>query len=282
MITRFAFTSLLVLSAAVPMPGSAASMEFVGSDPNWFDPGNWSGGQVPGPGDDVVLDGRDFVVIDPALGHAHVQIRDLIVRGRAKLTTLPGTVLELGDEILEDAGQVDYRASAVLGERLIAVPDPEWSAAGFGGHGLKLNPTPKSKRDVILKSSMHTSIGLGGVTPASLAFDAAGQPQLSAGPGHHATLDTEVVLLAGSLRLSLHYGFEPAPGDRFTIITASRRSLGHFAGLPEGGLVGCTDAGIGIYISYVGGNGQDVVLNARATSGPACLLVPAIQTIRDR
>ncbi|MEZ0472041.1 hypothetical protein [Luteimonas salinilitoris] len=277
----------LAAAAAFCLPAQAQTpqdpLHFSGTDRNWFNPRNWSAGRVPTAADDVVLDRHDRVVIDPASGDAWVRIRDLDVRGNARLTTLPGTVLQLRDEVIGDDGQIVYRASGTIGEHLIAAPavaGAGMAKPGFGNGGIKLNPTPKSKRDLILKSSFPVQFGLGGLQPASLHFDAGGT-RLAAGPGHYATITTETAILAGDLRLSLHYGFRPMAGDRFTIIDISRRSLGRFDAFPEGSPVGCTADRIGLYISYVGGDGNDVELSARRTDPVTCLLLPAIQHIRE-
>ncbi|MGH8477275.1 MAG: hypothetical protein ACRERV_07385 [Methylococcales bacterium] len=52
-------------------------------------------------------------------------------------------------------------------------------------------------------------------------------------------------------------------------------------GFPEGSLVGWTDDNVGFYISYMGGDGNDVVLSARDPRPPSCLLLPAIQKVRE-
>jgi len=83
------------------------------------------------------------------------------------------------------------------------------------------------------------------------------------------------------LSLSLYYGFRPRAGDSFQIITANRLLVGTFPGMPEGALVGCTDDNVGFYISYVGGDGNDVVLSARDTRPLTCLLLPAVQKVRE-
>ena len=70
------------------------------------------------------------------------------------------------------------------------------------------------------------------------------------------------MVLDGDLRTSLLYGFTPSPGDRFQIITVSGRLTGRFRGLPEGGVV-ASFPGVLMRISYVGGDGNDVVLYAQ-------------------
>jgi hypothetical protein len=276
----------LVLVAAfnAPVVAQSSSTEalYIGRDGNWFNASNWSTGRVPGPADDVVLDGTASVVIDPALGSAWVQVRDLTVRGYAQLETRAGTILESRDEIVEDHGRIVLRASASIGDAFIATND----AAGQGGWCVDCtvavgNPTPKQKRIIVLQSSLRSEVGLGGTTAASFATDASGAPVLHAGPGHYATLNAETVSIDGHLWLNLHYGFMPAAGDRFRIVEATRRATGQFIGLGEGALTACTESGVGLYITYQGGDGNDVELIARPVVPATCLLVPAIQKIRE-
>lgn len=144
--------------------------------------------------------------------------------------------------------------------------------------GMRMNPTPKMKRDVLLKTGVVVQFGLGGTVAASITETPNGTVVRS-GAGHYATLTADSISLNGQLTLSLHYGFEPKAGDRFQIITARKRLAGQFLGLPEGAPVGCTGQNVGLYISYRGGSGNDVVLTAKATSPSTCLLLPAIQKI---
>jgi hypothetical protein len=70
------------------------------------------------------------------------------------------------------------------------------------------------------------------------------------------------VTLGGTLDVTMLPGFAPAPGTSFRILekTSSGAISGTFAGLPEGAIV---SAGGGTFrISYVGGDGNDVVLTA--------------------
>lgn len=288
----------VALVAALPAQAqstctSAGTVHFAGSDGDWFDPANWSGGCVPDADDDVVLDADDDVLIDPARGPMPVVIRDLVVRDRARLETLPGTHLVTRDELIFDEGEVVHRSSASEGDTLIVgAPSEPVAGWGYAKSTVQLNPTPKSKRDVILKTSATLQMGLGGLAPASIVTTSAGTV-VNSGPGHYATLTGDLVVLGGEpdspaqarrrgpgLLLALHYGFEPADGDSFQIVTANRRRVDRFRGLPEGALVGCTEDNVGLYITYAGGDGNDVVLTAADTSRQACLL-PAVQKVRE-
>ena len=278
-----AFTAASTTAYAVPASYDilTASKKFTAQngDTNWFNPANWSGGTVPGAGDDVLLDGDDKVVIDPALnrGAGKVQFQDLHLRDSASLETLPGTILETRDELVENQAQLIHRGSGGSGDTLVVAPDPQFCSLC----GMKLNPSPKSKRIIVLQSSATVDMGLGGTTPASLTRTGTGTLTLTAGAGTYATMTADTLLIDGDLKLSTYYGFSPRPGQKFQIMTANRSSRGEFTGLPEGGYVGCTEDNVGLRISYRGGDGNDVVLSAEQTHPGTCLLLPAVQKVRE-
>lgn len=311
---------LAVLIGVSALPAQAQVndyyQKYLGRNPNWYDAANWSQGRMPAAGDDVLIDGDSHVVIDPALGPADVTIRDLHVRGTATLETLPGVFLHLRDELIGDRARVLFRSGADEGENLIVGSVSEPADGGrlcstvdpFGcgvqilspdESGIHLNPTSQSKRTYVLKSSFPAVFGLGGTEPAAIQKTGAGTLVLG-GAGYYATVTAEVMVLGDDLgitaridrvpraridrvplRLSLHYGFRPRAGEQFQIITVQRHLVGRFAGFPEGALVGCTDDNVGFYISYVGGDGNDVVLTAKDIRPATCLLLPAVQKVRE-
>jgi len=69
---------------------------------------------------------------------------------------------------------------------------------------------------------------------------------------------TSYVTIGGTLNATL--GFDPAPGTIFRIIKTSGGVSGNFTGLPEGSRL--TIGGKQFRISYLGGNGRDVTLEA--------------------
>lgn len=230
-------------------------VHYVGRDGNWFNPSNWSSRRVPDAGDNVFLDGQDHVVIDPnndPTGYSRVTFGDLVISSVAVLETLPGTVIENRDTRVLDAGQLIHRSSGSLGKTLVI---------GSGG--------------------VSMDVGLGGTTPASLVQDATGGSRLAAGPGHYSTMTADTMDIEGELKLSTDYGFEPRPGDSFQIMTINGTRSGEFIGLPEGGYLGCTEQNVGLRISYVGGDGNDIVISAERTEPGICLLLPAVQKVRE-
>jgi hypothetical protein len=274
----FAFAPLAAASGVFVAAGDINNdVEYVGRDGNWFNPSNWSSGRVPGAGDSVILDGDDRVVIDPQndpTGYAKVTFGDLVVSSVAVMEVLPGVVVRARNQLVRDSGSLIFRASGDVGESLVVERD---SSAVT----LVQNPSPKTKRFVLLLPSVTMDMGLGGDMPASVTLDVAGGAQLEAGPGHYATMTVDTLVIDGDLKLSTYYGFEPWPGQSFQIVTVNGLRSGEFIGLPEGGYVGCTDDNVGLRLSYVGGDGNDLVISAEQTEPGICLLLPAVQKVRE-
>ena len=88
------------------------------------------------------------------------------------------------------------------------------------------------------------------------------------GNGHHAALHARGDAgLFGVLQISLLYGFTPSPGDLFTIMRIDGNASGTFANAAEGARVS-RFGGTDLYITYQGGDGNDVVLSAQLTPVP--------------
>ncbi len=256
------------LSASVMAQTTSTNvLHFEGRNSNWFDASNWREGRVPGANDDVVLDRGDSVVIDPTLGRAQIEIRDLYVGDGAALTTLAGTIMLLRDEHI-GAARIVNRSSGVIGEGQYFTAQVNNNCVECGV--VLSNPTPKTRRVILLQSSVTSEMGLGGIEPAKISRDASGAIRLAAGPGHYATTSAQTLLLNGHLWLNLVYGFRPIPGDSFQVFSAERYAGGQFVGLAESALVGCTSAGVGLRITYAGGDGNDVVLRAARASRAEC------------
>jgi len=104
-------------------------------------------------------------------------------------------------------------------------------------------------------SSSTYAVEIGGTTPGN-------------GAGKHDQINvTGTVALGGStLTLASSGGFTPTAGQTFTIINNDGNSdavTGTFNGLPEGAIIsGFLGSTLGGKISYVGGDGNDVVLTA--------------------
>ncbi|MCO6454551.1 MAG: autotransporter-associated beta strand repeat-containing protein [Pirellulaceae bacterium] len=107
-------------------------------------------------------------------------------------------------------------------------------------------------------STGSVDMSAGGVFSVELEGASAGN-----GAGFHDQLAVSgtVALGNGAATLSLSGAHVPAPGDDFVIIAndGAEDTTGFFAGLPEGSEL--TFNGVKLYITYNGGDGNDVVLN---------------------
>lgn len=258
----------LALPAAAQTGAGPHVKVFSGSDGNWFNPNNWNEGRLPGPADTVVLDANDYVLIDPSQGPMPVEFGDLHMSGNAVLETRPGSVVRNQDSLIIESARTIFRGSVILGESETFRIEADSANAPTAIY----NPITKDKRDIVINTKMTIEMGLGGREPASYSIDPTGAPIVNTGYGHYVTLNADRVELGGAvLSLSLYYGFEPEPGDRFQIVNARRSLAGQFDGLPEGELLGCTSKDVGLRISYRGGDGNDVVLTAERGDVIACL-----------
>jgi hypothetical protein len=240
-------TGLMAVMAMTTAANAQEVARYVGTDGNWFNPRNWSTGRVPSRTTDVVIGGQARVTIDPARGGSNVAIRDLWLRDEAVLETRPGTWFFSRNEWLADGSYLVHRSS-VAGSS-----SPVGSIIVTTYNGWHLNPSPQIKRNVILKTGIKTNLELGGATPASTA---------GFGPGHYATITADYMRLAGSLNVGLMYGFQPQPGQTFQIVTVNRWGIGQFDNLREGAMA-ARFGNVGLFITYRGGDGNDVVLTAR-------------------
>ena len=80
------------------------------------------------------------------------------------------------------------------------------------------------------------------------------------------------VELAGTLEVYLIDSFELLAGMSFDILKVGGTLTGQYGGLDEGLKVG-SFSGTNLYITYAGGNGNDVTLFSRAVPEPAALLL---------
>ena len=78
-------------------------------------------------------------------------------------------------------------------------------------------------------------------------------------------LITDSLTINGSLMVESLDGFQPAANDSFLIVAVNDSLSGVFVGLPEGATV-TTIGNVDLVLSYNGGDGNDVVLNASATT----------------
>jgi hypothetical protein len=234
----FLIVTLTAVLCAAPTTSLAQSNRvqgtFIGTDANWFNPLNWSNGAVPDENTDVVIAGRANVVIDPAAGPPEVAIRNLTLTGRATLETMPGATFHARLELIQNGARLIHRATDAgcgtdCGDLIVT-----WNA------GLQLNPTPKTKRDIVLQSTAKLTVGIGGTTPATEAAH---------GAGTYATLTGESVTVGGKLKVEFLYGFTPSPGDTFAIIRSASPIAGSYRRLVEGSMVARIGE-VGLFLTY--------------------------------
>lgn len=260
-------SSLVSSVVALASVTAGTTITFTGSTTDWYTPSNWDLGRLPQAGDDVVIGGGHSVIINPAndpgtatgsgAGAGKVVFQDLSITDGASLETLAGVEMTTRNEVLTNGGQLIHRSTRAtddpLGGTLTALPPSPRSGTGQGGP--VFNPTPKAKRDIVLQSTV--TFGLGGAIAASNTVPRA------FGAGHYATLTTDNATLGGTLDLETFYGFSPSLGETFQIINVGTTRTGTFDGLGEGAFVK-SFGNVGMFISYQGGDGNDVVI----TTGP--------------
>ena len=182
------------------------------------------------------VDNRDFGLIEVAVGGN---------------LTISENLNQNGSLVLENDG-TEFATAVVFGD---------FSGAGGVSGGGKLfvvgNLSPGNSPgrvtmdgSLFLGSGTETLVELGGTMPGE--FD-----QL---------IITRDLDLAGSLSVQLIDGFQLQTGHEFLIADVGGNLHGQFAGLDEGDLVG-NFGGIDLFISYAGGDGNDVVLTTIRPSG---------------
>jgi hypothetical protein len=204
-------------------------IRYIGEDGNWFNPENWTGGIVPGPEDDVVIAGSSDVIFDPARGpNPLLKFRDLFLFDAARVTTLPGTIIEFRDMLNNSTALPTFQSTLLIG-RFLAFD-----------MGMELNPSALIA-DYLEVTSGAVRMFLGGTQPAGP--DGVGQ-------GHYANIRSQTIFLnSPSLQVELIYDFQPKDGDVFIIVEAEVSLFGVFDGLIDGSLVQQFDE-VGLFISY--------------------------------
>ncbi|HLO97178.1 MAG TPA: PEP-CTERM sorting domain-containing protein [Fimbriimonas sp.] len=233
-----------VVGSSALSAAQVATATYTGLDGGiWHVASNWDTGMVPDANTNVIINGKRVTGDENAV----YELKNILITSFGSVETKAGSTWLAEDETIVD-GTLIHRSTNAINTGTGTL-----SFAGSGSSGgVWLNPTPKSKRIIVLQSSVQLRVGIGGSIAASAA---------AMGPGTYATLTGEQVTLAGELQLESFYGFVPTPGQQFQIITSTGGTFGQFDGLGEGSIVG----GLGGYamaISYAGGDGDDVVLTA--------------------
>lgn len=221
---------------------------FLGANENYLDPANWNnGGRIPGVDDSARLDGLT-AVIDPR-DPTPIPLGNLTLRNGARLI-VRDAVLQF-DTLDSEDSTLEFFNSYI---KLNTFIDPLLG-------GFNLNPSfLEAERIVLYKPETPARFGLGGDQPASAE---------ALGAGHYARMQGNSIDLDGQLNLFFVYGFRPQPGNTFEIITNTGGNPinGTFANAPEGSVLnGFCD--VQFRITYIGGDGNDVVLTAETPTQP--------------
>jgi len=180
---------------ALATPAGAQTTTWTGTlNASWTNPGNWSGGAIPGPGDDVVLAPAPF---QPMLFSQDPTCDDLTIQAGATLTLVNGWDLSVGGDLLVEAGG----ALSVTALGSVVTVTGDWTNDGayagggapvvLAGTGIVGGAVPSAFGDVTIAAGTRT---------ASTPFTVAGALVVEAG----ATLElpSGTIEVAGDLDAS--------------------------------------------------------------------------------
>lgn len=219
---------------------------YIGPDGGMWDvASSWDTGMIPDEHTNVVVELKGVVVPE---GYT-IKLEDILISSLGSVETRAGSSWEVGNETIIDGGSLIHRSTLTkVGTGTLVLGGTASTEPGL----MTLNPTPKTKRILVLQSSAQLTMGLGGAIGASEAMY---------GQGTYATLTGEQLTLNGNLQIASYYGFVPTLGQQFDIIKSSRSTTGQFTGLGEGAIAG-NIGGVDLRISYMAGDGDDVSLTA--------------------
>lgn len=292
---------LAVLAALAAPPADAQTWTGGGPDDNWSTGANWSGGVAPasGPATQVELSGPASVVDLPwtvnritLFGFHTVSGQPITFAGAA-----PGMIVGFRASVANPiilTGPTSIFVSLTLdltgdigGTGSLSVGGPGGVAlhgtnsytggtsivsAGLGLHGTMLGPVTldlggslRGSNGTVNGPVTVSPTGATGGTLTTGDLTVAGHANMvisGAGVGQHDTIRVNGTVTLNSAALALFGSYVPVPGDVFTLIEndGADAVTGTFAGLPQGAAV--TFNGVPLYISYVGGTGNDVTLQS--------------------
>ncbi|MGB7347142.1 MAG: autotransporter-associated beta strand repeat-containing protein, partial [Pirellulaceae bacterium] len=165
------------------------------------------------------------------LGGTTIQNSTLVVNG-----THASSIVVDGGGTLQGSGTINAPVTALIGSTVEPGNSPGVTNTG----------------DFDLQFGSTLEIEIGGTTPGNTATD------------HDQVNVTGSVTLGGTLDVSLFNSFTPSSGNTFTIINNDLADAvsGTFDGVAEGDVV--TDGQYSYTVSYVGGDGNDVVLTTNS------------------
>jgi len=245
---KFKTIIILLIISINSIAQTGGTVEFIGTDSNWFDPNNWSNGSLPDANTDIVLTAGQHIVIDPLHSPDGMPVViNNIDLNNATLSLLPDSQFQYNKMLLTEDSLFDAKSSEVFGDAL----EINKNGTNPGGFGVRLNPTTNDNRSIkITASTTKIQLFLGGNMAASSG---------NTGIGFYANLSADDIVLDGTLEVDTIYGFEPQVGDIFEFINARNSLMGQFNNLHEGSLLTLNND-YDLRISYRGGDGNDVTL----------------------
>jgi hypothetical protein len=243
-----------VVLTVQPLLAGATPLVHATNSGNWFDPLIWSDGQVPTATKEHVLLARQVGVPAAASGPT-AAVKSLSLRAGAGLqisnTTFQAESLDSSGSSVNVARSHlqldDFHIRRVVG------------CNGFSCGGIKLNPSLLAAgRFTVDEPGATVTFGLGGTNAATAT---------GLGAGHYARVVCDQAQLDGNLAVEFLYGFTPQVGQQFEIIHVNPTNgpnsglTGRFANVREGGAVAVV-GDLMLVLTYVGGDGNDVVLTA--------------------
>ncbi len=243
------------------LPGGVAPLVYAKQDGDWFAPSTWSDGGVPTATKEHILLARQVGLTSSATGPSGAA-KSLTLREDSQLDVRTAR-LEL-ETLTSSDSRLRLYSSHLLVLDLAILP-----GTGCFNCGIKFNPSFVEAQSAVLGENATIIFGLAGTNPASPG---------NLGAGSYARLQAATVELGANLEVQFLHGFAPEEGQQFQIVTSTtiRGRTGTFANAPEGALVTRYND-LGLYITYMGGDGDDVVLTVQPLPVGAAPLVYATQ-----
>jgi autotransporter-associated beta strand protein len=183
-------------------------------------------------------------------------------------------LIKKGAGILALTAANSYAGGTIVREGTLLVNNTTGSGTGSGSvtveTGATLGGSGTISGQISVAAGGHLAPGnspdilhTGNVTLASGAYFDVELNGIAPGSGYD-QLDLDGVIDLSDSQLNVLLGFSPSIGDRFTIIDNDgvERVTGDFAGLNEGSLFSTPFGSQQFLITYLGGDGNDVVLTA--------------------
>ncbi|MEN6496181.1 MAG: autotransporter-associated beta strand repeat-containing protein, partial [Thermoguttaceae bacterium] len=183
----------------------------------------------------------------------------LIKKGAGTLTLTAANSYANGTIVREGTLLVNNTTGSGTGSGSVTVE----TGATLGGSGTISGQISVAAGGHLAPGNSPGILHTGNVTLASGAYFDVELNGIAPGSGYD-QLDLDGVINLSDAQLNVLLGFSPSIGDRFTIIDNDgvERVTGDFAGLNEGSLFSTPFGSQQFLITYLGGDGNDVVLTA--------------------